>query len=404
MNLTYNNPMDMKNAYNSDKEARKEKVVIGLTGGIDSLVSAYLLKIQKYDLYAVTVVNAWESYPGDQSKVLSCHMDEARLTKIKDFCHSLSIPLYVVKSTDEFYQSVVEKWTGSRLSGTKSTACWSCHDLRMKVLFEKKKELGAKFLATGHYAKVFHHESHGTVYVHTSNDEVYDQSALLSRLPHEIMDSLLLPLSDLQRKEVLKLAENFGLTDMPKKIQMHHCFEGNAEVIKHLEPQIAPRFLESGLILSLEATEDLGEHTGILHYQYGEEVPTSRHGSQQFLKRFGIASLNMEVATKESFMKNEVHLVQCHLAEETPWDAPFKGVMKLGDNDFVDCWIHPKSLQSVHVTWEEKRKILEKDIVSVYKKRGKNAKIFLTGKVRYLPEEIQEGDNESEKVDYTSDL
>lgn len=393
----------LQEAYTPDKEGRKEKVVIGLSGGIDSKVAAYLLKIQKYDLVAVTVINSWDAYPEDQIQTMSCHIGPDKLNQIKEFCHSLSIPHIVVKAGDEFYESVVEKWMGSRLTGTKSLACWSCHELRMRILSEKMKEVHATKIATGHFAKIFQHESHGTVYVHSSNDDHYDQSAYLSRLPHDLLSHLMLPLSDLQHKEVLKLAENFGVKDFPKNVEMHRCFDQDPKTIKFIESKVPASFLKPGPVIGLATKEEFGEHLGIINYQYGKDVLPTRMNPENLLRKFSLANKALQVANADAFLKNEIHLVKCKLSEETPWHEPFKGVLKLADGEYVDCWIHPKSLNSAAVTWEGKYKVLEKDIVSVYKKRGKNAKVFLTGVVRFLPE-IKEDKNEIEKVDYSSDL
>src|SRR5690606_20976009 len=108
--------------------------------------------------------------------------------------------------------------------------------------------LGAKFLATGHYAKLFRHEGRDTFYVHTSNDERHDQSSYLARLPHDILSHLMLPLSDLTKKEVLKLADNFGLQADETGLKMHECLKDSKMTLEFLEQTLPERFRQEGEI------------------------------------------------------------------------------------------------------------------------------------------------------------
>ena len=272
--IAYNRVMDMKKkleeAYLPDKEGRRERVVVALSGGINSLVAAYLLKIQKYDLIGVTVALNWDNYKEDASGVISCQLSKNQLDNIKKFCHQLGIPHFVVKASDEFQEEVVAKWLGHRMTGTKPNPCWNCHELRMRLLCAKMVELDAKNLATGHLAKLFRHEAHHSVYVHSSNDELHDQSSFLSRLPHEVLEKIILPLSDLQQKEVDKLAENFGLVPESKKIKIHDCFKINYVPDGYLDVNIPKKYLKTGEVIGLDKTP-MGDHLGIHHYNYGGE-------------------------------------------------------------------------------------------------------------------------------------
>lgn len=116
--------MDMKkkleDTYMPDKDARKKRVVVGLSGSINSLVTAYLLKLQKFDLIGVTVALGWDEFEGNSDNVLSCHLNSAGLENIRQFCHQLGIPHFVVKGSDEFKEEVVERWMASRVTATKS--------------------------------------------------------------------------------------------------------------------------------------------------------------------------------------------------------------------------------------------------------------------------------------------
>jgi tRNA-specific 2-thiouridylase len=220
--------MDLKNKRDDDphgvRETRSKKVVIGLSGGINSMVAACLLKLQKFELVAVTVTFDWQDYGDSIDQLLSCHVNSSHLDQIRQFCHKLGIPHIVLNATDEFREAVTERWVGSRLTGTKLNACWNCHDLRIKLIFDNLAPLDADVLATGHMAKLFKSDLSGTVSVHTSSDVLYDDSLHVARLPNAILDKMILPLSDLQHKEILKLAQNFGISSSSKKIEPHSCF------------------------------------------------------------------------------------------------------------------------------------------------------------------------------------
>ena len=403
--------MDMKKkleeTYMPDKEARNKRLVVALSGGLNSFVTAYLLKIQKYDLIGVTVATSWENYKADASKILACQKNQVEVDSIKEFCHKLGIPHFTVKASDEFKEEVVESWVAGRITGTKSNPCWDCHGLRMRLLYQKMLELEAQGIATGHLAKIYKQENHHSVYIHTSNDELFDQSGILSRLPHEILLSLVLPLSDLQQKEINKLGENFGLVPKNKLVQMHGCFEFKSMNTEYLTENVPAKFLKFGDIVGPDNSQ-LGDHKGITEFQYGEVYTPvqGRAPESLFLTQLSLTDRKIAVKPGEYFMRQKLFLNSCTLSEETPWTEPLKGVIKLGETEYTDCWVYPKNVFSAVVETEAPLRVLEGEILTVYKKKGKNSKVYLTGEVRYIDEEpqiIQEG-IKREKVDYSTDF
>lgn len=396
--------MDMKkkleDAYNPDKQSRKERVVIALSGGLDSYVMAYLLKIQKYELVAVTVVNTWEDYPGDAEKILACHVGVTKLEKIKEFCHKLGIAHHALKITAEFKESVIESWMADKVSGKFPKPCWNCHELRMKLVHDKMKEIDAKHMATGHFAKLFHNDTHGTVFVHSSNDEQFDQSALLSRLPHDVLNSLILPLSDLSKKEVLKLAENFGLSEGPRPINIHECLKTNEELIQTFEKRVPKKFMKEGDITNIENTENKGHHTGVHLHTLGEMMEFKDNGKsvKNYMAGFSYPDKRILVVEPDFLKRDKLLLMKCHFSEEVSWNEPVKGFLALGPEEYVECWIHPKTLSSVFLELTEKHHILNGQIVSVFKKKGKNSKVYLTGEILLLQHEEKPREGEEKSV------
>jgi tRNA U34 2-thiouridine synthase MnmA/TrmU len=404
--------MDMKkkleDAYNPDKQGRKEKVLIGLSGGVDSLVTAYLLKIQKYELLAVTVVNNWDDLTLDPSQSLSCHISSQRLDQLKEFCQKLGVPHVAIKLSNEFKENVIEPWMGSKVVGRLSHACWDCHDLRMQTLFNKMKEVGATHLATGHYAKLFHHEGHGSVFVHTSNDEQFDQSSLLSRLNHDLLNHLLLPLSDLTKKEVLKLAENFGVGVEAKPLKIHECLQWKDEMATIFEKKMPKKFLREGELTNAESSFTIAQHTGIHPFTSGNvyEYRDSGKPMKGYIGPYNYLEKKLLIVNDKFLLRNRFLLVKCNFSEEVSWLEPVKGFIIFSGHEEVECWIYPKSLSSVHIELTDSYKVINGEILTVVKKKGKNSKIYLTGEVQFLPEEQakEEGDTSVPKVNHSIDF
>lgn len=401
----------LEGTYTPDKEGRKERVVVGLSGGLDSLVSAYLLKIQKYDLFAVTIIPGWDQFQGDKGQTIACHIGDEKMEAIRQFCHQLKIPHHFIKATSEFQEFVVEEWMASKIMGKTSNACWNCHSLRMRLLHQKMIELDAKALVTGHYAKLFHHAAHDTYYVHTSNDEENDQSALLSRLPASILSSLMLPLSDLTKKEVRKLGENFGLVVGEGKLKMHQCFPTNEKTVEYLSKRVPKSMVVAGDIYSQDGSEMYGEHLGVLWYTYAEITKVESVKSRDlYFSAYSMKDKRLLLSDEDYFLQGRVHLVDCAFSEEVSWLEPMKGVIKLPRDNYVECWIYPKGQKGAFIEWEGRHWVKEGEILTIVKKKGKNSKVFLTGKVRFLPkengpeEDVDDYEDRPPLVDYSKDF
>jgi tRNA U34 2-thiouridine synthase MnmA/TrmU len=354
-----------------DYGTRDTRVLIGISGSMDSLVAAHLLKIQRHNLVAATVVNIWEDPSKEGPTSFSCHLSDEKLKGIQEFCHRLSIPHHVIRLGDEFMEKVVDVWVSDHLQGKSSRHCMRCQELRVSALFQKMKTLGASRLATGHYGKVFQTGPSGKYQVHSSHDHIHDQAGLLSSLPQELLSSLLLPLADLSQKEVMVLAENFGIQDLGSQKKTLECLT--------LTPELYP-FLEK------KVPDDLKERMGI---NLNSEKP------------MGLTLI--ERLSQTIRINNKFWVVNCQQSAGFKISEPVTGYLLMNGMGEIECWVYPKTISTFYVELGESLKLMPGVSVTVMKKKGKNSKVLFTGELRLLPIE-EEGDQSVTKVDPTLDF
>ncbi|MDC0255989.1 hypothetical protein OAK75_13915, partial [Bacteriovoracales bacterium] len=159
---------------------KKQKIVIGMTGGVDSTVAAYLLKKQGFDPIGISFnfyqEDAGKSLQGDS--LASCQIVD--LGRVQNICETIEIPFYGVNAADIYKEKILDRVLTARLSGIAFTPCVYCNVLKFDLLLEKAKKLGVEMIATGHYAKVVKNIKTGKFMLISANDKENDQSYYLS--------------------------------------------------------------------------------------------------------------------------------------------------------------------------------------------------------------------------------
>ena len=364
---------------------RARPVLVGLSGGLDSLVAAYLLRIQKRDLYAVLIAATPEDMQDEGERLFACHQSEARIAVVKKFCEHLQIPLTVVRPRDEFSDEVLDPWIAARVLGRRPRACQDCHALRMRVLFQKMQELNCGSMATGHYAKVVRSTPQSPVSVHSSNDMAADQAGLIAALPQSILSVLELPLSELQRKEVSKIAENFQLHPPAAALVFDHCLPAGDKLQAFLEKALPASLKRGGEVVELAKENVLAKHEGFWQHQIGSSWGTDK-GTHKILVEARWKSHELLVAGPEHFRDQAVFLKNCQWGVETDFSVPIKGFIHheggLTDREVL---VQPRTLGGAYVrVLEGEEEFPLGKSLTVFRRRGKNAKIIVTGEMHRL--------------------
>jgi tRNA-specific 2-thiouridylase len=236
-----------------------EKVIVGISGGVDSSVAALLLKQQGYDVEGLFMKN-WDERSEDGSCMWEADVDDAM-----QVCKQLEIPLNTVDLSRNYWNGVFENFIKEYASGRTPNPDILCNqEVKFKAFLEHAVNMGASKIATGHYARIVN--DNGTHQLAKAVDKNKDQSYFLCRVNQDALKKTLFPLGELTKPEIRKMAEEASLITHDKKDSTGICFIGERPFRDFLS-QYLP--VKHGPMLTLEGKQ-VGEHEGVHFYTLGQ--------------------------------------------------------------------------------------------------------------------------------------
>lgn len=253
------------------------RVLVALSGGVDSAVAAWLLKEAGHDVTGVSLRLAPDDGPRAQTG-RCCSVDD--MTDARQLCDALSIPFYAIDARDRFREAVLDPFVRSYRAGITPIPCLACnHEVKLGDLLRTATTLSAR-LATGHYARVTEHEGHTTLA--RPVDLARDQTYYLYGTPSHAMASFLLPLGDLDKPLVRALAAKAGIPVYDKPDSQEICFVPDGDHARVVERESGP--LEGGDVVHADGRV-LGQHQGVHRYTVGQRrgLHVGGHGDRLFV-------------------------------------------------------------------------------------------------------------------------
>ncbi len=245
----------------------KKKVAVGMSGGVDSSVAAYLLKEQGFDVIGVTMQIWQDEEPLAMAENGGCcglsAVDDAR--RVAD---RLDIPYYVLNFKREFKDKVIDYFIDEYIHARTPNPCIACNRyVKWEALLNRAVELGCDYIATGHYARVCRLDN-GRFALQKSAAVRKDQTYALYNLTQEQLSRTLMPVGEYDKEQIRKMAEKIGLSVAGKPDSQEICFIPDNDYASYIEKETGQTFLEGNFVDA--GGRVLGRHKGIIHYTVGQ--------------------------------------------------------------------------------------------------------------------------------------
>ncbi len=328
-----------------------KKVVVAMSGGVDSSVAALLLKQQGYDVIGVTMRLWPKELCGSHGKKSCCSLES--IEDARAVANQLGIPYYVLNVEDDFSRDVIDYFCAEYSRGRTPNPCIVCNQkIKFGALLARAKGLGADYVATGHYASHGYDSESGRYFIKEGKDKAKDQSYVLFNLSQEQLQNILLPLGEFAKAEVREMARSNGLKVSEKPESQEICFVLDGDYRDFIKERI--RDITPGKIVDVEG-RNLGEHKGVAFYTVGQRKGLGiAAGKPLYVIQIDAEKNSVVVGDEELVKQKELFASRVSWMASDGIEAYIRAKAKIRYNHKkADCEIFPISDGEVKVVFDE---------------------------------------------------
>ncbi len=347
----------------------KKRVLVAMSGGVDSSVAAALMVEAGFEVIGVTM-QLWDYSKNETSCDPAnkfdtcCSLDDVADARM--VAHKLGIPFYVFDYQDDFKENVVDYFTEEYLKGRTPNPCVACNTfLKFDHLLDRAKRLGCDYIATGHYAQIKHDEIYNEYKLIKGVDPQKDQSYFLYSMTQERLSKTLFPVGGMTKAEVRLIAEKYDLLNAQKKESMEICFIPNNDYAKFISERTKDSDLIKGNIYH-ENGDLLGAHEGIHQFTVGQRKGLGIvTGAAVYVTRIDAETGKVFVGEEEFLYRSAFTVKNFHLVRKVDEKSPQTITVKIRYRSKPVSVFLQKNADSVTLTFAEKQKAVTPGQIAV---------------------------------------